>query len=79
MKRSTENQEMRYALIDDHGSLLGVYPDEESAREDLATCLDNAPDVGVVPLPEEPNKNALRQAALRLLTRISELAPGGYR
>lgn len=66
-----------YALIDDHGELLGYYLTRGEAESDLE-ILGDPPDVGIVEL-KKPEKKSLRQAALRFLTRLAETFPGGYR
>lgn len=68
----------RFALVDDHGELLGFYSDRPSALSDWED-LGSPDDVGVIEVPEQPTLKQRRLAVLSYLTRFSQhWSPKGY-
>lgn len=69
---------MKYTLVDDHGTPFGFYDSQEAADHDF-DLLGRPDDMGIIITVQQVDSDTIRKAGLRLLTRISETFPGGYR
>ena len=67
----------KWALVDEHGELLGYYHDRAEAEKDK-TMLDEG-DLGIVEVTKSPTLKEWRHAGLRMLSRLGQKFEGGYR